>query len=266
MGLLTWSCTDEQTTAPVAYPSGDVDTTTPAGDNGQSRVTYIVITPDSFDLEVGKEQKLEAVALDADSNVIEDADFQWASIGETYAIVSGNGTVTARDVGEAMIFCKCDDMVSLMVPVGTYRVVYSNSFESQEDLYGWANVGLLNLKDDPAPGGGQKSLFVSSISACIGLPGPPRDCFLRLQCWGKNAGCCSNSVQIYNSSTMSDIHRTRGRGVGSREWTAVSACKSLANAAGQLYTICLCANAFCFSGGSSAMYIDLLEVREVKGP
>jgi hypothetical protein len=68
-------------------------------------------------------------------------------------------------------------------------LVYFNSFESAEDATGWEGITEEMFVDDPAPGGGERSLYIGGEciqpAAYIDLPPQTDDGTYSISCWGK---------------------------------------------------------------------------------
>ena len=69
------------------------------------------------------------------------------------------------------------------------QTIYFSSFESYLDLQGWKGIRIEDLKDDPAPLGGKKSLFISTgctDNRSLKFDAPGEDLEISISCWGKN--------------------------------------------------------------------------------
>lgn len=69
-------------------------------------------------------------------------------------------------------------------------IIYSNSFETEEDLLDWQGITAENLRDEAAPSAGQKSVYISGgciiPHASITLKSPGVDLPVSIQCFAKN--------------------------------------------------------------------------------
>lgn len=69
--------------------------------------------------------------------------------------------------------------------------LYFSSFESAQDTTGWHGVNAAMFVGDPAPNGGEQSLYVGGgciqPAAYIDLPSQTGGGHYRLRCWGKLA-------------------------------------------------------------------------------
>lgn len=138
-------------------------------------------------------------------------------------------------------------------------VVYFNSFESPKDTVGWSGYGGRAFVEDTPPNGGKQSMRISG--GCIvphaqtQFDGPTQDCYLTLQCWGKNLAL-GGGVSLYR---LSDCSKSISISVSDTVWTFMRSDGTLFCPAGDRLVIEM------MSGGIvySAMLIDLLEVRKI---
>ena len=69
------------------------------------------------------------------------------------------------------------------------QTLYFTSFETAADIEGWHGVGEGSLRDDPAPGGGERSALIGGgciqPAAYILLDAQEEDAVYSLSCWGK---------------------------------------------------------------------------------
>ncbi len=126
---------------------------------------------------------------------------------------------------------------------------------------GWRGSGTFRFASQAAPGGGKQSLFVSGACtvphAYFELPAFPTDGYYLLRCWGKDLG-------IGGAVLLRIKHDPSGHflsiAVNRPEWTFYESPDTLFCPAGKSLEVELMAGGFV----SSAMLIDLLEIRRIK--
>ncbi len=142
-------------------------------------------------------------------------------------------------------------------------VIYSNSFESQQDTMGWHVGADVQFCLDAPPGGGEQSIYVSG--ACI-VPhfwielGPfDGEGLFRLRCWGKNLGM-GGEVTI---EVESEYPRPSAPiFIDKKDWTFYESKDTLNCPAGKKIILSM------ISGGliPSSMLVDLVEIIRVDFP
>ena len=269
MVVLCSSCERERTTGP--RPEFDTSLQNESLPDIKPKVAAIVLSEGEIELEVGQKRRITAEALDAEGQVIDGVEFEWASIGERFVHVSGDGMVTAKEVGRARVFCKCDDMVSAFVAVETYRIRYANSFERDFDTVLWSPNSILSFADEAAPGGGERSLKVdfefpwpwTPTSECE-LPGPARPCYIELRAWSKVKGCGPGLIYLENVPRETRIYTRLWRNSG---WISYRSSECLFLGAQEDFAVGVGNEGCCFHCWDGiTVWIDRLEVREVPGP
>jgi hypothetical protein len=135
-------------------------------------------------------------------------------------------------------------------------IVYENSFESSSDTVGWRGYGARELRNDPAPGGGSISLFVSGgcivPHAVYDLPVAETNGCYKITCWGRNLAI-GGGVGL-------KIAGDRGRGVGvavmDTVWTSYTSMDSLFCPAGKQLRIEMDCGGIVYS----AMLVDMIAI------
>lgn len=101
-------------------------------------------------------------------------------------------------------------------------VLYSNSFETAADTSGWSGILATMFVDDPAPGGGQKSLLIGGgcihPTASLDLPKPSAPGFFTISCWGKvDSSFHGGSVELFVNDGEQD-HESISLNINQRGW------------------------------------------------
>ncbi|HEX2079826.1 MAG TPA: Ig-like domain-containing protein [Longimicrobium sp.] len=95
----------------LAVAAGACDS--PSG--GGPRVNRVFVTPPTHSLNAGETVQLSAQARDLDNELIDDAQFQWASLEQDVASVTQTGLVTALKTGTARIVATADGVADTAV-------------------------------------------------------------------------------------------------------------------------------------------------------
>jgi hypothetical protein len=79
-------------------------------------------------------------------------------------------------------------------------IIYSNSFETEEDLLDWQGITTVDLRDEAAPSAGKKSIYISGgcviPHASVTLNSPGIDLSVSVQCYAKNLGI-GGSIELH---------------------------------------------------------------------
>ncbi len=134
--------------------------------------------------------------------------------------------------------------------------VYRTSFESEQDLVGWQGITVDDLRDDHAPHGDKRSLFVSGgclvphASLTFSPPGKGR--VVSVECYCKNL-LYGGSVGLYIGAVFSQSVSFTATDTTWTHYTCESAIRWPADSTLTVYMI---------SGGytGSAMLVDRLKV------
>jgi glucose/arabinose dehydrogenase len=125
--------------------------------NNPPAVAQVTVEAPASTVAVGDSVQLQAVALDADGNALEDRTVEWASANTDVATVSSTGLVTGRSVGEARISA------------------------TVEAVSGTVAITVASTEPPPAPppppGTGTPGLeqIASGLAFPVGLTSPPGD-------------------------------------------------------------------------------------------
>ena len=137
--------------------------------------------------------------------------------------------------------------------------IYQNSFESTSDTLGWSGYGIIVFSNDPSPGGGKQSLYVSG--GCFVphaefkiQPQSENGCFV-LQGWGKNLDK-GGFVELYIADSVKSISFD----VSDKEWKFYQSADTLYCPANLQFKLSM------ISGGlvSSSMLVDQIRVKRVE--
>lgn len=138
--------------------------------------------------------------------------------------------------------------------------LYLNSFESASDTAGWHGYGGMQIQRSAPAGGGQQSVRIAGgcihPHASIDIVGPPQDCNLLLQCWGRNL---ANGGTIVLRRTR-DLTKGLYVAVADTTWTFYQSGGTLFCPKGDSLQIEMSAGGII----PSAMLVDLLEIRMVR--
>lgn len=143
------------------------------------------------------------------------------------------------------------------------RVFYFNSFESPEDVLGWEGITAEMFVDDPAPGGGLRSLLIAGDciqpTAYILFPPSGSAGSYRLSFWGK----IHDNVQVGELvlAIDSDIEPREARRlmVAGDEWTFYRTKEPLHLSANQALRLEIMIGGFV----SASMSIDCIKIEEI---
>jgi hypothetical protein len=137
---------------------------------------------------------------------------------------------------------------------------YFNSFESDTDTTGWRGNGFFDLRENAAPGGGSRSLFVTGgcpvPHAFFDLGVAGEECTLKVRCWGKNLDIGGSVSLEWAEDASNDVSIA----ITDTGWTYYESEDVLFFPSDKTVRICL------NSGGiaASSMLVDLLEIVKVK--
>ncbi len=166
-------------------------------------------------------------------------------------------TQTLAILGLAFCGLRCDELTAPASET-TGELVYFTSFEKDADTSGWQGYGY-DLRNEAPSNGGNRSLFVSGgciwPHALLNLKPLEQDSRLIIRCWGKNLGI-GGGVSLAIDDFRKSIHIS----VQDQEWTAYESSDTLFCPAGSKLSLLLGAGGFV----SSAMLVDLIEIRRVK--
>jgi glucose/arabinose dehydrogenase len=142
LACLLWACGDG---------GGDLQ------DNNPPAVAQVTVEAPASTVAVGDSVQLQAVALDADGNALEDRTVEWASANTDVATVSATGLVTGRSAGEARISATVEAVS------GTLAITVSSTEPPPVP--------------PPPPGTGTPGLeqIASGLAFPVGLTSPPGD-------------------------------------------------------------------------------------------
>ena len=141
----------------------------------------------------------------------------------------------------------------------TGNVVYSNSFESARDTLGWRGYGMIGFRNDPSPGGGKQSLYVSGgcfvPHAVFKIQPQLENGYYVLQGWGKNLDN-GGFVELHIADSVKSISFD----VSDKEWKFYQSADTLYSPANLQFKLNM------ISGGlvSSSMLIDQIQVKRVE--
>ena len=124
--------------------------------NNPPAVAQVTVEAPVTTIAVGDSVQLQAVALDADGNALEDRTVEWASANIDVATVSATGMVTGRSAGQSEISATVDTLR------GTVAITVSSTQPPPPP---------------PPPGGGSPGLeqIASGLAFPLGLTSPPGD-------------------------------------------------------------------------------------------
>jgi hypothetical protein len=153
---------------------------------------------------------------------------------------------------------RCDGIPGLdsVVP----GLLYVNSFEIPADTSGWKGYAGIRLARDAPPVGGLISAHVAGgcivPHAFVDIPGPEKDSYLVLACWGKNLAL-GGGVSL---SLTRSAQRAVSISITDTVWTSYRSPDTLFCPAGDSLRIAMT------SGGivASAMRVDIIEIWEVQ--
>ena len=137
---------------------------------------------------------------------------------------------------------------------------YFNSFESPQDTVGWRGYGMMQILDEPSPGGDRHSVRISGgcfvPHASIDIAGPSEDSRLLLRCWGRNLANGGGLGLMRTRDLNQGVHVF----VSDTTWAAYQSRDTLFVPAGDSLHIEMSAGGIIYS----AMLVDQLEVVEVR--
>jgi hypothetical protein len=137
---------------------------------------------------------------------------------------------------------------------------YFNSFESDADTTGWRGNGFFDLRDNGAPDGGSRSLFVTGgcpvPHAFFDLGVAGEKCSLKVRCWGKNLDI-GGSVSL---EWAEDASNNISVAITDTGWTYYESADVLFFPSDKTVRICLNSGSI----AASSMLVDLLEIVRIK--
>ena len=175
-----------------------------------------------------------------------------------YFHCDGDGTVDISDIMKIVnLILQFDECLSL-------ESVYTNSFESEEDVSDWYFREFYECIDDPAPGAGAKSLHIHGgcvqPTAYFDLPQQPEEDHYTLSLWGKAEEIGSGSVVLTTEQLSGQFPETIVT-VSAREWQWSGSNKIFFCPKEHRLRIEIWHGGYMFPGG---MFIDNLKVERVK--
>ena len=144
----------------------------------------------------------------------------------------------------------------------TSKIIYCNSFESADDVKGWNGISKSMLKDDPAPGGGSKSLHIFGgciqPAAYVELPSASSDGHYKIRCWGKiqKQSQKGEVVLVKSDEERKSVHLT----IGEEDWKLYETDELLFFKRDEKIQIEIWIGGFI----GADMYVDCIEVERVK--
>lgn len=144
------------------------------------------------------------------------------------------------------------------------NVIYFNSFESEEDTIGWRWLHPEMFVDDPAPGGGRKSLFIGGgcmqPAAFLELPQQSEAGIYSMSCWGKIEEMNRAGTIYLTTNDSFDDSTTIELKIDSIEWEFLQTEESLHCSTKDTLRIEI------WIGGyvPASMFIDLLKIESIE--